>query len=84
MKLLFVKLFLIVIFIFSASCNHRNEKTNRSNFDQTTNTISEIDSSKLLTRLDTNQFFQEQNLQKEKKADSCFFQIKNGCSALIT
>jgi hypothetical protein len=76
MKLLFLKLFLFTIFIYSVSCDHENGKTNQSSFDIQTNTIAEIDTSIFLSQPDTNQFFQKQNLEIEtdKKANTCFFQ----------
>jgi hypothetical protein len=64
MKLLFLKLFLFTIFIFSVSGDHKNGKTNKSNLDKKTNTIAEIDTSIFLTQAETNQFFQKQNLEK--------------------
>lgn len=70
----FLKLLIISIFISSISCNHENEKTSQSNFDKITNTIEEIDSSRILVQPDTNQFFQKQNLEIKKKTADCFFQ----------
>lgn len=74
MKLLFLKLLIITIFISSASCNHKTDNTSQGNFDKQTNTTTEIDSSILLTQTDTNRFFQKLKLEPEKKAIDCFLQ----------